>query len=163
MGSINLGYTDTPVDGVPTLTFPRGVLNYSKDWREVDTSKPDEVILTNVTSPLDRGERIRLAVSRISNVYQNTGISESAKAPSSKGLSILCQLTNTLRCESALGNVDLPVSVHLVIKVPAHEDITAAVIETQLGRLLSGLYETGDTTTSRLSAIMRGSLMPIDL
>jgi hypothetical protein len=27
------GYTDTPISGVTTLTFPRAILNFEKDFR----------------------------------------------------------------------------------------------------------------------------------
>ena len=59
--------------------------------------------------------------------------------------------------------VDLPVSCHLVVKVPSSQYVTAAMVETVIGRLLSSLFDTGATSTSRLEAILRGSLVPTEL
>lgn len=163
MGTVNVGYTDTPIEGVTVLGFARGLLNFKQDWRQLSQASPNEVILTNITSPIDRSEKLRIGVTPITNIYQNTGISDKAQAISKKGVSVLCQLTNTLRSTDTLGSVDLPVSAHLVLKLPAHEDITAQVVLTLIGRLLSSLYETGTEDLDRLQAIMRGSLLPADV
>lgn len=162
----NYGFTDTPVEGVASLAFPRAVLNIGADFRVKANQPGKEVVLTNITSPVDRPEKIRIAYSDISNVYNGTDVDTSVYAPTKRGVSILAQITETLSVSDSVDpdfRVDLPISYHLVIKVPASEYIAAADIEAGLGRLLSSLFDTGVTTTTRLEAILRGSLVPTGL
>lgn len=162
----SVGYTDTPVSGVSSLTFPRGILNFKEDFRIKENNSGKEIILTNITSPVDRPERIRLAYNDVANIYSGTGIDASITAPTKRGVSILAQVTEVISVTDSTDadyRLDLPVSYHLVIKVPASEFISATDIQTGLGRLLSGLFDTGSTSTSRLEAIIRGSLTPSDL
>lgn len=163
---ISTGFTDTPVQGVTALTFPRAVLNLGADFRVKSNQPGKEVVLTNISSPVDRPEKIRIAYTDISNVYNGTNIDASVYAPTKRGVSILVQVTETLSVTDDKDpdyRVDLPVSYHLVVKVPASEYISAARIQDGLGRLLSGLFDTGVSTTSRLEAILRGSLVPTGL
>lgn len=160
------GYTDTPISGVSSLDFPRGLLNFQKDFKVKSNSPGKEVVLTNITSPIDRPEKIRIAFSDIANVYSGTGIEASVLAPTKRGVSILAQVTDIISITDdgdADYRIDLPVSYHLVIKVPASEYLTAADVKTGIGRLLSSLFDTGVTTTSRLEAILRGSLVPSEV
>jgi hypothetical protein len=163
---INSGYVDTPVSGVSSLTFPRAVLNIGSDFRVKTNNTGKEVVLTNLTSPIDRPENIRLAYSDIANIYSGTGVDPSLSAPTKRGVSILSQVTDVISVTDdtdADYRVDLPISAHIVLKVPASEYITANVVQTLIGRLLSSLFDTGVTTTSRLEAILRGSLVPSEL
>lgn len=164
--TVTKGYTDTPIDGVTELTFGRALLNIDKDFRIKSNDAGKEVVLTNLTSPIDRPERIRIAYSEVANVYTGTGIDPSVSLPTKRGVSVLVQLTNILTITDSTDasyRRDLPISLHAVIKVPASEFITAAVVEENLGRLLSGLFDTGSTSTSRLESILRGSLVPSEL
>lgn len=163
---INAGYTDTPVDGVSSLTFPRAVLNIKTDFRVKNSKDGKEVVLTNLTCPIDRPENVRLAYTDVANIYSGTDIEPSVLAPTKKGVSILAQVTDVLTVTDdtdADYRVDLPLSCHLVIKAPASEFITSAQIQTQIGRLLSSLFDTGSTSGSRLEAILRGSLVPSEI
>lgn len=162
--SIDNGYRDTPISGVTSLDYARGLINYGADYNLV-VDEPDEVILTNITSPLDRPEKFRFAYSQIKNIYNNTDIHPNVQAPSKRGISVLVQLTNTISEVDATSDnrVDLPISAHMVLKFPAYTAITATKIEEQIGRLLSGLYETGSVSQSRLNSMMRGSLLPKDI
>lgn len=160
---ISAGYTDTPIEGVSTLSLSRAILNFEEDFRVKSDQPGKEVVLTNITSPIDRPEKIRIAYSDIANVYSGTGVDASVSAPTKRGVSVLCQLTDIISVTDDADpdyRIDLPVSYHLVIKVPASEFLTAADIQTGLGRLLSSVYDSGVSTTSRLDAILRGSLVP---
>lgn len=162
---INKGYTDTPVSGVTSLAFPRAILNFKADFR-VKSDQPNEVVLTNITSPVDRPEQIRVAFSNIANVYSGTTIESSVAAPTKRGVSILCQVTDIISVTDNTDpdyRIDLPVSYHVVIKVPANENLTTTLIQEGLGRMISGLFDTGSTTLARLEALIRGSLVPSDL
>lgn len=163
---IKTGYTDTPVSGVSSLTFPRAVLNIQKDFRVKSNNNGKEIVLTNITAPIDRPENIRLAYSEIANIYNGTGIEPSVASPTKKGVSVLAQVTDTISVTDTVDadfRIDLPLSAHLVIKAPASEYVTSAQVQAVVGRLLSSLFDTGVTTTSRLEAILRGSLVPTEL
>lgn len=161
--TINNGYTDTPIEGVSSLALPRGLVNFASDYR-ITSETPGEIKLTNLTSPLDRPESVRIAYSVIPDVYKGSGISSSVQPPSTKGVSILCQVTNVYRDTTVTtAPIDLPVSLHLVIRVPAHSSINAGLVLGHLGRLVSGLFDTGSTAASRLESLLRGSLQPSGL
>lgn len=162
----SVGFTDTPIEGVSSLTFSRGLLNLGKDFRVKSDNPGKEVVITNLTCPVDRPEKIRIAYSDVTNIYTGTGIESPLTAPTKRGVSVLIQLTETISVTDSVDadfRIDLPVSYHLVVKVPVSEYITSSDIETGLGRLLSGLFDTGVATTSRLDAILRGSLVPAEL
>jgi len=163
---ITQGFTDTPVSGVTALTLPRAILNFDKDFRVKSNNNGKEVVLTNITSPIDRPENIRLAYSDITNIYSGTGIEPSVTAPTKRGVSILSQITDVVSVTDdtdADFRLDLPLSMHLVIKVPASEYITSDQLQLTLGRLLSSLFDSGSQSGSRLEAIVRGSLVPTEL
>lgn len=159
---INQGFNDTPIDGVSSLNFPRGLVNFQADFREKTTS-PTEVVLTNLSSPIDRPETIRLARTEVADVYKNTQIAPAVMAPSKRGVNLLAQVNETVLVTDST-DADfmqlLPISAHLVVKVPASEYIDASMVQTLLGRLISALYDTGSTDESRLAALLRGSLTP---
>lgn len=164
--TVDLGVTDTPISGVSSLTFDRGLLNFKEDFRIKSNQNGKEVMLSNITSPIDRGESIRLAYNDINNIYSGTSIDPSVYSPTKRGISVLTQITNTLSVRDSSDpnfRVDLPISAHLVVKVPSSEFINAQQVEVLIGRLLSSLFDTGSTSESRLEAILRGSLLPTEL
>jgi len=163
---ITQGYTDTPIDGVTELVFPRGLLNIKEDFRVKSNTSGKEVVLTNLTSPIDRPELIRVAYTEVANIYNGTGIEPSVAAPTKRGVSVLAQVTDIISVTDSTDvdfRIDLPMSGHLVLKVPMSEYITATQVQTLVGRLVSSLYDTGVLTTSRLEAILRGSLVPSEV
>lgn len=165
MKQVSFGYTDTPISGVTSLDFPRGLVNFGADFRTV-VNKPGEAILTNITSPADRPEKFRIALSTVNNVYQGSGISPSVQAPSVRGSNLLVQLTEIVTITDSVDTgyrVDAPLSLHLVFKVPAIEQITEDHVMTAFGRLVSGIFETGSESNLRLKAELRGALIPSDL
>jgi len=163
---ISNGYTDTPISGVSSLTSPRAVLNIAKDFRIKSNNNGKEVVLTNITSPVDRPENIRLAYTEVANIYGGTSVDPSVSAPTKRGVSILAQVTDVMSVQDDANSdfrIDLPLSAHLVIKVPASEYVTAETVQTLVGRLLSSLFDSGKTDLTRLDAILRGSLVPSEL
>lgn len=146
-----------------TYNLVRPNLNFPAQFR-VKQSKPgEEVILTNTTSPIDRPEKIRIAYSEIANVYAGTGIEASISAPSKKGVSILAQETSVLSVSDTTDadyRIDLPISCHLVIKVPTSEHVTSAIILDRIGRLTSSLFDTTSNDATRLDGLLRGALTP---
>lgn len=161
----SLNFTDTLIAGDPTLTFSRGALNYSANWRVVSDG-PSEVKLTNISSPLDAPETIRIAYSDVKNIYANTALEPSQMSPSKAGASILVELKEVITVrDDANSDLDLhlPVSYHIVMKLPKSSNITSDDVFTGLGRLVSALYDTGSNTATRLESMLRGSLVPTDI
>jgi hypothetical protein len=160
----NIG-TDTPVTGVTELTLDRSIPNYGSDWR-VTKDEPDEVIITNMHAPVTYPEKFRTGVTEVADVYKGTGISSSLYSPTRKGNNVLVQLTEVWTVTDTVDttyNVALPISGHVVLKIPQDPAITADLIIAFLGRLVSGLYETGSEDGTRLQALLRGALKPSDI
>lgn len=162
---IRTNYTDTPINGVTTLNFARGLVNYGADFARKEVSA-DEAVITNLTCPVDCPEKFRIAFSPVADVYKGTGIDPSLYTPTRRGISLLSQVTEVWTLyDDAIStfNASLPVSAHLVLKLPSNEKITVGMVQTLIGRLVSSLFETGSTTNSRLTALLRGSMLPSDL
>lgn len=161
---INKGFTDTPVTNPVALTLTRDQINYARDFRVLRQTN-DELILTNVTSPIDRPERIRIAFKEVGNVYQGTDISASVHAPSKKGVNLHLQLQQTVEVtdsENPEFLVHAPITTSLTIKVPASY-IDADMAIDSVERLLTGLFETNSKDSSRMASLLRGSLTPMDI
>lgn len=164
--TLSVNYTDTAISGATATQLTLPTLNYRADFR-VSKDEPNEAILTNLTSPISQPERIRTAHSDVANVYSNTGIDPTMYYASKKGTQLLAQLTDVFKVTDsadAAYEALLPVSVHLVMKVPNNELITPDVVITEVERLLGTLYETtGSNPESRLRALLRGALVPSSL
>lgn len=163
--ALSVNYTDTAISGVSSLSFSRGLVNFGADF-VVKSDEPGEVILTNLTSPVVYPEKMRISSSEVANVYNGSSIEPSLYAPTKRGTSLLVQLSEVWKVTDTVDasiEAALPVTAHLVIKVPNHELVTPAAVQTLVGRLISGLYETGDLSTTRLTALLRGSLKPSDI
>jgi hypothetical protein len=163
--SLNTGYTDTALDPDEAQDFAMGKLNFTDNFvTKVNT--PGNCVVTNVSSPMDRPENIRYGYQEVQDVYKGSGIDPAYYGNSRKGVSVVAQLTEVQRVvdsEDASYIVDLPLSMHLVIKVPAHSLITPAVVYTMLGRLMAALHvEAGDDNT-KLTALLKGALVPPEL
>jgi hypothetical protein len=136
-------------------------LAYEKDFR-LKANNPGEAVIVNVTTPVDRPEKIRTAYSEIADIYKNTGIDESVTAPSKKGVQILSQVTETwslLDDSAADYRIDLPVSAHLVVKIPACEHIAESDVVELVGRAIGAIYD-AETGNWRVSSLVRGALVP---
>lgn len=160
--SISTGCVDTAVSGVtaPTLTIP--VLNYGTDFR-VKTESAKEVILTNTTSPLDQNETVRFGFSEIADIYAKSGLNSDQKSGTLKGVNVLAQINETMKVTdstNAAFSQYLPMSAHLVIKVPQSGYITPAIVQTLITRLIATLYENG---VSNISSLTKGVLVPRQL
>jgi len=163
--SVVYNRTDTPIAGVTELTIPIGLVNFGADFR-IRTNEPGEAVITNITSPIDRPEKYRFAMNEVRDVYRNTGIDTTLYSPSRRGASVLCQLTDVWTVVDSVDpsyEVALPIEGHIVLKLPANENITADMVKAFVGRLVSGLFETGTTSSGRIRTLLRGSLLPQDL
>lgn len=159
----NFGYTDS-VSSKLTLEIP--TLSYAKDF-SVKSDTSNEVVLTNVTSPLDQPETIRFAIQNIGNVYTGTSVAVENRSVSQRGVQLLIQLNDILRVEAAdEGNnpccetgFDLPISSHIVIKVPLNQYVNADIVLAVVQRNIAALFEENNTS-ARLNSMLRGALKP---
>lgn len=161
---INMGHNDTAVTSPQALTLTREQVNFGADFRELRKTN-DELWLTNITSPVDRPEKFRIARKEVGNMYQGTDISASVHAPSKKGVNLHLQLQQIVEVTDDANPeflVHAPLTTSVTIKVPASY-IDADMVEDSVKRLLTGLYETNSTGTSRIAGLLRGSLVPSDL
>lgn len=160
--TINVGYTDTIS---VTKSLARPDLSYAADFR-VKSNEPAEVILVNLTSPIDRPETVRLGYTEVKDVYKNTSIDPSVMAPSKKGIQILAQVNDTFSLTDSVDptyRVDLPVSAHIIVKIPCCEYITPLQVDQLVSRAVSSLFDTGAITDTRISQMLKGSLVPTGL
>lgn len=163
----SFGYTDTKAANPLSISVPQ--LDYSKDFsRDTRVSRSGEVILTNVTSPLDQPETLRLAIENVANVYANTQIPTYNRSVTTRGVQLLLQTNDILRVSDAAssdvdcccdGSFDLPISCHMVIRVPLNQYITADVVM-QVAKRNFGMLFDGNNTTARLNQLLRGTLLP---
>lgn len=162
---LNLNRTDTAISGVSSLNMPLGILNFPVDF--TPKSRTSKIaVLANLTSPLGAVETVRFAVNDIANVFTGTGISPTLWATSKHGMSVLIQLNDIFSVTDTVDSTfrqDLPVSGHIVLKVPDSELITGDVIKAFLGRLCDCAFNSGVVTSERLAALCRGSLLPTDV
>lgn len=158
--AINKGYTDT-ITATKSVAIPD--LDYAHDFH-VTQDVPGEVILTNITSPLDRGESIRFAITNVKDVYANTGVDPAFQAASHQGVSLVVQVNDTWRYEDSAtptaSKVDLPISAHLVIKAPKTSFLGADDYLSITKRVYSLLFGTGAITSARLMMLLKGALDP---
>lgn len=163
--TISTGYTDTPISGVTSLSFPRGLVNYAKDFR-VQKNGTNDVTLTNLTSPVDQPEKFRFAISDIANIYTNTGIDPSVWGANRQGQSLLIQVSEVFSVTDSADpkyRIDLPVVCNITLKAPKSNLITSDMLLTLLGRAVSGAFETGSTSADGIKRLEHGSLIPADL
>lgn len=157
----SFGYTDT-ISTPKNIAIPD--LDYANDFAVV-RDDASEVILTNVTSPVDQAETIRFGYQNVTNVYNNTGIDPSVMATTKRGVSIVGQVNDILRVSSTDGTCcdvgyDLPIEAHVVVKVPLNQFVTSEVALTIVKRAFSTFFATGSVTADRLNALLRDALKP---
>lgn len=162
---VNKNYTDTAISGATDKTKLLAKINYSTDFA-LKTRSANEAILTNLTSPVGFPEQFRTGVTIHPNVYKNTGIDPNFHPPSRQGVSVLSGISEVWSVTETTDpafKVALPVSAHIVIKAPQSEYISSADIESLVIRLLSTLYTQNSSGLERITALLRGSLVPQDV
>lgn len=160
----SLGYTDT-ISTPKSVSIPD--LDYAHDFAVTkDTS--EECILTNMTSPLDQPETLRFGYQNIADVYRNTGIDPSFMSTTKRGISVVSQVNDILRVipdtdTTCCGDTsyDLPISAHVVVKVPVNANVTPDVVKTLVFRAVSTMFNTGKTDSTRIGELLRDALNPL--
>lgn len=161
---IDRGFVPTPISGNPILNLPREGINFKADYRILSAS-PTELILTNVTGPADRPERLRYAITNIANVYAGSTIDPQYQSPSKQGISLVAQHNATLMVsDPTIGFCQyLPYQAHTVLRIPLSAYITPLLTASLLARQASMFFETGLVDSGRINALTRGILRPADM
>lgn len=168
----NIAAGDTATMPVtPSRSITAAPINYRADWRVI-SEKAGEVVMTDILRDLALPETIRIASAEIADIFKGSPIEApvvlgGTGSAIKKGISILIQLNGISTITNGTSQDGYPFQAHLVLKIPLggrQETITAANIDSIVGRLLGHLYSTGEgSTTNRLEALLRGSLVPTDL
>lgn len=160
--AISPGYTDTPIEGVTSISTYSPPLNLAADFR-VQSQSPSEVVLINTTTPVDQPETFRFSQKLRQDVYAGTGIEASAKLPSSVGYQQLIELRQVHAITDS-ADVTLrklaPIRVGIAIDVPRDVTINHAAVLNMVKRAISGLYDQGVGTSSRVNDLLHGVQKP---
>lgn len=149
--------------GGATKAFPVRDMVWATDWR-VKQNQPSEILLTAARASVDRPAEIRVAVSAVKDVYDKSDIDPSHRSPYRRGLTILSQFRNVFTLTDSanpLSSVYLPVSAHLVIRIPILEQITSDVVKDAIiANVVGALFESTSVNGDRISDLMHGVLAP---
>lgn len=156
--SNSFGYVDTKVSdaAIPTLA-PIPVINWSADFA-VKTATPGEITLVNTTTPFDQTEKIRFGYSEVADIYKNSDLSSDQQSISKTGVNVLVQVTENVKVTDSANPSFvqyLPLSAHIVLKVPKSAYIDDATVASLIQRLVGTLYEKG---VMDIKPLLKGSL-----
>jgi hypothetical protein len=154
----------TPATGTRILN--PAPINFGADYRIISES-PSEVILTNLTSPAGAPETVRIAFSDVTDIFKGSKLASTSQTIDStvdrRGLSLLVQINGSLLNGSDPQTL-FPYSANIVLKLPLGCNPDDTTVGEILPRLLGHLYGTKDTTiSSRINALVRGALAPVEL
>lgn len=108
--------------------------NYLKD-------DPGESILVNVVGGLDQPEQIRYSVTSVPDIFKASPVNPIA-GQRPDGISVLVQLTQVLKVTPETEGAPvryLPVSAHMVLKLPIDPDIDSGVITNLVSQLVGSV------------------------
>lgn len=148
-GFTNVGactFNITPVDLAP-------VSNYAKI-----TDEPTVAVMSNKTTPLDQGELLTYRCNDVDHVSTSQSIQN--PAPVRNGVQYVVKLEEILRTTTDDGTIvcDEPVVAYLTIRHQKSGNITSALVEQIVKRLLGACYY--ENGTARFDDLMRSALVP---
>lgn len=129
----------------------------------VTSQLPDEVVESNLSSPLGRVEKLTFGRRSVKDIYANsTSIDPAYKSPSRSGIKVLvnwesvASLTNS---EDPTFRMDFPISSRLTVTVPASDYLTADNVNMLIKHHIGALYGDGtDVTSARIAKLLKGAL-----
>lgn len=127
--------------------------DYSKD-------EPGETIYTNIAGALDQPNTIRCAAAPIADIFRGAPV-DPITDQTVDGLSILVQVNEAWKVNDSANTsfvpYYLPVSAHMVLKVPVNEYVTAAAVVGLITRLAGApMRAAGDNMSVAISKLLRG-------
>lgn len=151
-----MNYTNTTVRANQTTQeYELGLTtNYA-----VVKDEPNEVVLDNLTAPLDQQELVSFRFRKVGTVNSDLNIQN--PAPIKGGVQYAAQIEEIVRETRGDGTyVDRPLVMYLTIRHPLSGAITDSVLQETFERLLSSIRRESDNTY-RFNDLERGALRPI--
>lgn len=129
------------------------VTNYAKT-----TDEPSVVVLSNKTCPLDQGELVTYRCNAVDKVTTAQRVQNPSKVRN--GVQYVVKVEDILRTTDADGKIicDEPVVAYITFRHQKSGNITTALVEETLKRLLGATYKADGT--SRISDMMRSAIAP---
>lgn len=129
----------------------------------VTSQLPDEVVESNLSSPLGRVEKLTFGRRSVKDIYANsTSIDPAYKSPSRSGIKVLvnwesvASLTNS---DDPTFRMDFPISSRLTVTVPASDYLTADNVNMLIKHHIGALYgDSTDVTSARIAKLLKGAL-----
>lgn len=159
--SVTTGVTDTAQAGITPLTFAMSPVNFSTDYKPVGDGSDGSIVYTNVTTPADQLETIRIAQRARANVYSGTSIDPSVYVANKAGIDTVVGIRAILRETDSVDVAyqrDLPLAASLTLQLPVAAQVTSTVVENLVKRLVAAaLYAQGvQTPTTGIVALQHG-------
>lgn len=155
--SLAHGPQGTPVEGITTVDITADPLNYDADFRLLE-SKPGHVIYTDLTSPIDQPNTLRISISERANVYAGTSIDPSVFLPTRKGMDIIIESRGVWKESDSTDPTFvhlMPVRAALTLTLPTCDLIDASQVNALVERVTAALFDQGATTTATgISALL---------
>lgn len=159
----NFGFNDTTNSSAAQPALNPTVLNYGSDYRVI-SDDDSSCLITNIKTPVDQPDTIRVATQDVANIYSNTSLKANQISAARQGVSVVLQENSVYKVidtDLPLAATYLPVSMHLVLKVPTGYSIPEADLISQIKRLLGALYE--EDGTFRIQTLVKGAVKPKNL
>jgi len=118
---------------------------------------PGQSVLKNVVNALDQPNTLRFSVSAVNDVFKGSDAAPIA-GQRVDGLSVLAQVTETWKVTDSVTGVVyyLPISAHMVIKVPVDANITGAALQALVARLAGSIDRGGTDMAETLTSLIHG-------
>lgn len=123
--------------------------------------------ISNMSSPLGCEEIIRYNNYPVTDVYKGTGVATTDQQNSRSGVKVVSNVHQMWTVEAEVGDTistpayKLPVSCQITLTVPKNQFITNDDLFQLVQRAVGTLYS--DSTTLKLSSLVRGALKPIGM
>lgn len=151
---------NAPVTTPNVQTKTLSTVNLAADFSST-MDKPGERRLTNVKSPVPRPQTVRYAVTNVKNVYSK-GIDKAFQLQDKSGKSIVFGLTEMWSVTNDSIPNDpgfiVPVSGHMVLKLPTGIDIPADKFIEFATTVYGLVFDHGTKSDAKLNRLMRGSV-----
>lgn len=146
--ALHLGVT--AVGGTTLQAYQLPNINWATDWSKVGGAA-NSTLLASVISPYDAQTRLRVSTSPVANVYAGTGVDPSYMLPTKRGVSMLVQLNLVASVTDSADpkfRADLPISCHVVMKLPMSGYLTESDLEAVLQATFASFYGTNVGTVA---------------
>lgn len=131
------------------------VTNYAKTVDE-----PTVAVLSNKTCPLDQGELLTYRANEMDHISTSLTIQNPTKVRN--GVQYVVKLEEILRTKDTEGNIvsDEPVVAYLTVRHQKTGNISEALVNQVINRLMGAVYKSDGTT--RIADLMRSALVPVE-